>query len=178
MKISYRKLTPAESKLYREIRLECLKVHPENFGSTFEEQSMLPKLRFEKAIERAVEGRFVIGAFDQQNLIGIGGCILSVPGDDALPKAGTIIQMYVRSTYNGRKIGLNLIRAVLGDAFKSDGVEQIVLEVKEGNMPAIRVYEQAGFQAYTLAEEETAVQNDGSRHMILRRDDWSGRSTA
>ena len=120
MKVTYRKLSPADSKHYRAIRLECLKAHPQNFGSTFEEQNKLPKLMFEEAIERAARDRFVIGAFDEQVLIGIGGFILSAPPEGRWPREGTIIQVYVRSTYSGRKIGLNLTRAVIREAFKMD----------------------------------------------------------
>jgi hypothetical protein len=61
MNISYRKLAPDESKQYREIRLESLRLHPESFDSGYEEQSKLPKLKFEKAIEEPGIDRFVWG---------------------------------------------------------------------------------------------------------------------
>jgi RimJ/RimL family protein N-acetyltransferase len=151
MKISYQKLVADDSKEYREIRLESLKTHPESFGSTYEEQSKLPKLMFEEALEQPFDERFVIGAFDQKELIGICGFIPFVPDKDLdLSHAGTIIQMYVRATYSGRKIGLNLVNATVREAFKIPDIEQIVLGVKEGNISAIRVYEQAGFKTYNL----------------------------
>ena len=170
MNISYRRLAPIDSTQYREIRLESLKAHPESFGSTFEEQNKLPKLMFEKAIEQPVDDRFVIGAFDQNALIGICGFIPFVPNNDDLSDVGTIIQMYVRSAYRGKKIGLSLTKAVLHEAFKLSSIEQIVLDVKEGNKPAFRVYEQAGFQTYQAAATETEIKNDGDLMMIIHRD--------
>jgi len=171
MEISYRKLVAADSKQYREIRLESLKLHPESFGISFEAQRKLPKLMFEKALEQPVDDRFVIGAFDQQVLIGICGFIPFVPEDNQqLMNTGTIIQVYVKSAYRGRKIGLGLIQAVLHAAFKIPSMEQIVLGVYEGNVGAIRVYEQAGFQIYNLEGRETKDNKDGLR-MIIRRDD-------
>lgn len=172
MDISYRKLAPSDSKQYREIRLESLKAHPESFGSTFEEQSKLPKLMFEKALEQPVDDRFVIGAFDQKELIGICGFIPFVPDNiHELRAAGALIQMYVRSAYRGRKIGLRLVAATIRDAFSISSIEQVVLEVKEGNKSAIRVYEQAGFQDYHSEGNNAEVSNDGLRMMIIRRDD-------
>ena len=92
--------------------MESLKDHPESFGSTFEEQSKLPKLMFEKALEQPVDDRFVIGAFDQKQLIGICGFIPFVPDTSQdFGAAGALIQMYVRSTYSGQKIGLRLVEA-------------------------------------------------------------------
>jgi len=149
MDISNRKLDPTTARQYREIRLESLIKHPESFGSTFEEQSRLPKLKLEEEIERESDDFFVIGAFDRNEIIGICGfipfCLFDYLG---LKNAGTIVQMYVRSAYSGRKIGLNLIKATLHEAFKISNIDHVVLGVKEDNLRAIRVYEQAGFQPY------------------------------
>jgi ribosomal protein S18 acetylase RimI-like enzyme len=170
MKISYRKLASADSTQYREIRLESLKLHPESFGSTFEEQSKLPKLMFEKALEQPTDDRFVVGAFDRQALIGICGFIpFALDNKRQLRNTGAIIQMYVKPAYRGRKIGLSLVKAAIDEAFNLAAIEQIVLGVKAGNMSAIRVYEQAGFQTYQPEGSETEVNEDGLL-MVIRRD--------
>lgn len=170
MEISYRKLVAADSKLYREIRLESLKLHPESFGVSFEEQSKLPKLTFEKALEQPVDDRFVMGAFDRHVLIGICGFLPFVPENTQQVKnTGTIIQVYVKLECRGRKIGLGLIKAVLHEAFKLPNMEQVVLGVHKGNMSAIRIYEQAGFQIYDLGGCETENNKEGLR-MMIRRD--------
>ena len=170
MEISYRKLVAADSKRYREIRLESLKVHPESFGVSFEEQNKLPKLMFEKALEQPVDDRFIMGAFDRHLLIGICGFLPFVEeNNQQLKNSGTIIQVYVKSEYRGRKTGLSLIKAVLHEAFKIPNMEQVVLGVHKGNMSAIRIYEQAGFQIYDLAGYEAENNKDGLR-MIIRRD--------
>lgn len=149
MAISYRKLIPNDAQAYREIRLESLRKHPESFDSNYEEQRKLPKLMLEEQIAQASDDIFAIGAFDHDKLIGICGFIpFGVPETLGIPDAGTIIQMYVKSTYSGRKIGLNLINATIEQACKNPGIKKIVLGVKESNLKAIRVYRQAGFQAY------------------------------
>jgi RimJ/RimL family protein N-acetyltransferase len=168
--ISYRKLKPADARAYREIRLESLKAHPEAFGAGYEEQRKLPKLMFEQAIEEPVGERFVIGAYDGEELIGLCGFVPFVPKDfGELEHTGTIIQMYVRAAYRGKKIGLGLTRAVLAEAFGNPEIEQVVLGVKKGNASAQRVYEQAGFGTYRLVSGEESRDECG-RLMIIDED--------
>lgn len=169
MEISYRKLAAAEARQYREIRLESLKLHPASFGASFEEQSRLPRLRFEAALEQPADDQFMIGAFDQQELIGICGFLpFVVDNDPRLRNTGTIIQVYVKPAYRGKGIGLELVNAVLREGFKLAGIEQIVLGVTKGNTSAIRVYEQAGFQPYH-AEGRGTGRNEGDLRMIIRK---------
>jgi RimJ/RimL family protein N-acetyltransferase len=170
MDIIFKCLGSEDSKRYREIRLESLKAHPEAFGSSYEEQRLLPKLMFEKALEQPIDDRFVVGAFDQETLIGICGFVPFVLDEGLdLSKAGTIIQMYVRPSHRNRKIGLNLVIAVIEKAFRLPDIEQIVLGVNESNKSAMRVYEQAGFRTLEsghVGEETTEV---GFRRMVLHR---------
>jgi RimJ/RimL family protein N-acetyltransferase len=172
MKISYRKLGPADAGQYRAIRLESLKLHPDSFGSSYEEQRELPKLMFEKALKAPVDDRFVMGAFEQEALIGICGFIPFIADEyQALRPAGTLIQMYVRPAYRGRKIGLGLVKALMHEAFSLPNIDHIVLEVTEGNMGAIRVYEQAGFLTYQADGRPADINKTGTRTMIIRRGD-------
>jgi ribosomal protein S18 acetylase RimI-like enzyme len=171
MKISYRKLLPDDSPQYRTIRLESLKAHPESFGSNFEKQSKLPKLMFEKVIEKPYDDRFVIRAFQKKVLIGICGFVpFALDFSQKIENAGTIIQMYVRAAYRGRKIGINLVKAVVDEAFKLPDIRQIVLGVREENTSAIRVYEGAGFLTFNPIEIALEDKYIGFRQMIFRRD--------
>lgn len=170
MTTSYRKLLPSDSAQYREIRLESLKAHPKSFGSTFEEQKKLPKLMFEKAIEQPYDERFVVGAFDEKVIIGICGFVpFTLEDFQVLENAGTIIQMYVKPTYRGRKIGFNLVKTVVDEAFRLPNIDKVVLGVREGNISAIRVYKKAGFLTYTPSEIETERHDDAFRKMIIPR---------
>jgi len=157
--ISYRKLVASDANDYREIRLESLKLYPENFGSgrfSYEEQVKLPKLMFERAFEEQMEDRFVIGAFDNDKLIGICGFAphKSEEGQPQLSNAGMIIQVYVKEEYRGRKIGLALTNITIDEAFEMKEIDQIILGVKKGNISAIRVYEQAGLEIYKFNKNE------------------------
>lgn len=58
--------------------------------------------------------------------------------------------MYVAPEARGKGIGKLLIEALLDDARKREGVEDIVLAVTVGNDSARRLYIQAGFQPYSV----------------------------
>ena len=155
MEIIYRRLDAADALPYRALRLESMKKHPESFGSGYEAQRQLPKLMFERALVRPYDDRFLFGAFDGRTLIGICGCVPLQDDDGTYSGQAEIIQVYVRAAYSGRKIGLRLVTAVVEEAFKLPYIQQVVLGVKENNLSAIRVYEQAGFITTGRGEEES-----------------------
>src|SRR5688572_10505917 len=135
MPIIIRKLQPHESSIYREIRLACLKNAPEHFGSTYEEESRIPKLKFETYIENDSQDHFMFGAFDDKKLIGLAGF-------DRMERRrarhrGEVVHMYLDSNYRGQKIGETLLRGMLDHVFTLEGIEQAQLSVIAGNKAAI-----------------------------------------
>jgi hypothetical protein len=71
MSIIIRILQSHESSIYREVRLSCLKNVPDYFRSTYEEEVLIPKLKFETFIENNSHSHFMLDAFDEERLIGI-----------------------------------------------------------------------------------------------------------
>jgi ribosomal protein S18 acetylase RimI-like enzyme len=145
MTISIRKLHPDEAALYRAIRLQCLKTEPDHFGSTFEEESSMPRLRFESWIEQDDPDHVIFGAFNGELLIGIVG--FARQERRRARHRGEVVQMYVEASYRGQRVGEKLLRGLLDHAFSLEGVEQAQLSVVAHNRAAIRLYERIGFQA-------------------------------
>ena len=74
---------------------------------------------FEQALEQPVDERFVVGAFDGEELVGIYGFVPFGMGvRQGFQIAGKLIQLYVKPAYRGRKIGLGLTNAVLQEVLK------------------------------------------------------------
>jgi len=147
--ISYRKLIPEESRIYRAIRLESLEKFPESFGATYKDALSIEKFRIESDIEEQTPERFVYGAFAQQELVGI--CTF-VKNEN---NTGSIYQMYVKREFQGKNIGQGLIEAVISESCqKFNGIE-IILEVIPGNDKAYNLYRKIGFQEmpHTSPEE-------------------------
>ena len=97
--ISYRKLLPEESKIYRAIRLESLEKFPESFGTSYQEALSIEKFRIENDIEEQTPERFVFGAFAQQKLVGI--CTFIKNENNT----GSLYQMYIKKEFQGKNMG-------------------------------------------------------------------------
>jgi RimJ/RimL family protein N-acetyltransferase len=148
MNIHYRKLLPADSKQYRDVRLDALQKFPENFGSNYETESAKPKLAFEIAIEQQADNNFIIGAFDGEKLIGI--CGFAQETGPKIRHRGLIIQMYIRPQYQGKGLGFKLLQTTVDEAFKIPEVEQLALGVISHNVNAAKIYERAGFKEFGM----------------------------
>ena len=120
----------------------------DRFGSTYEEESLLLKLKFETYLENNSQDHFMFGALDDGKLIGIAG-FNRMERRRAMHR-GEIVQVYVDSKYRGQNIGERLIRSVLEYAFRLDGIEQIQLSVVAGNQTAIQLYEKLGFKTFGI----------------------------
>lgn len=148
--IKVRRLLPAEAALYREIRLEALKSHPEAFGSTFAAESAQPLSWFADRLD----GAAVFGAFDGAELLGIVGFLARQGAKEA--HKGVVWGMYVRPNARTAGVGRQLVEAVIGHA--RGHVELLQLSVVSGNEPARRLYAGLGFVEYGL-EKNSLKQN-------------------
>ncbi|PWK17716.1 GNAT family N-acetyltransferase [Xanthomarina spongicola] len=157
MQIQFRKLQPKESNSYREIRLECLKNFPENFGSNYQDEKAKDVLFFQPHIEKQNTNNFIIGAFNNNNLVGISG--FNRYESEKTKHRGRIIQVYVKLEYQGQHIGSNIIKATIEEAFKISGIEQIEINVLTNNVNAEKLYNKLGFEAYGVQENYIKIDN-------------------
>lgn len=165
-----RLLTASDSLLYRSARLECLKNHPENFGTLFEEESNTPQLVFEKYLNNPKSGNFMFGAFDGDRCIGICGFVNGTR--NKTKHRGEIVQMYVNENYSGKGIGKKLLTKTIEKAFEKSLIEQIVLSVVLSNEGANKLYEQVGFIEYGIIRDYFKLNGKkwDQRFMILERE--------
>ncbi|WP_261512516.1 GNAT family N-acetyltransferase [Chryseobacterium paludis] len=158
MNIEYRTLLPYESKIYRTIRLESLGKFPEAFGAKYEEALQIEKFRMESDIENQLSERFVVGAFADQELVGI--CAF-VKEEDHI---GHLYQMYIKENFQGRNIGLRLIQEVVNEAeIRFDAIE-IILEVTHNNVKAYQLYKKFGFHEVIEAHKS----KESNHHIVMR----------
>lgn len=69
----------------------------------------------------------------------VGHCgVLDIAGE------GEIMNVAVRPEYRSRKIGQQMLEALLTEGKKA-GMTAFTLEVRAGNLPAVHIYEKAGF---------------------------------
>ncbi len=162
-----RRLEPGDSAAYRVIRLSALKGEPENYGSTYEEESEIAVLPFEKHIKEQSPIHVVYGAFEGGNLVGITAYFRETR--KKLNHRGRVTQVYVAPEYRGKGFANQLVQAVVDDAFRREGLEVLTLEVVATNIAAIKAYQALGFVEYGLMKKyfKTDRGYTDQRYMVL-----------
>ena len=83
---------------------------------------------------------YLVAETDDQEIIG--GCMLTdIAGE------GDISNVAVDERYRGQKIATALLQKLLAYGSAEYGIHAFTLEVRSQNIPAIRLYENAGFHA-------------------------------
>jgi RimJ/RimL family protein N-acetyltransferase len=144
MDFVFQKLGPEHVSQYREIRLRSLQLHPEAYGSTYEEESGKEKLYMEHFMQNKPGENFVAGAFTETGeLIGI--CSIIKSGHIKTAHRAELIQMYVEEKYRNRNAGTGILLFAIAETRKIPGVEQLELGVATNNFSAIKAYRKTGF---------------------------------
>lgn len=165
--VTVRQLTPADVDAYRELRLLALRASPAAFGSSYEDEAILPLEAFTSRLDGGT-GLQLFGAFASGEIVGMVGLgRLTGPKERHRTE---VRSMFVRPEARGQGVGRQLLVHVLGLADAMDGVRQVTLTVTAGNDSARRLYEAHGFAPYGQAPEALFV--DGSYHddvLMVRR---------
>jgi ribosomal protein S18 acetylase RimI-like enzyme len=149
--VQIRQLSPADAIIYRQLRLEALRLAPDTFSSTFAVENAEPLTWFADRLERSA----VFGALGGEELQGI-AAFLARPGQKEAHK-GVLVGMYVRPHARNAGIGRRLAEAVIEHARRE--VEILQLSVVAGNEPARRLYTSLGFVEYGI--EKSALKENG-----------------
>ncbi len=149
--VQIRRLSSADAIIYRELRLEALRLAPDAFSSTFAVENAEPLTWFADRLERSA----VFGAFGGEELRGI-AAFLARQGQKEAHK-GVLVGMYVRPDARNAGIGRRLAEAIIEHA--RNEVEILQLSVVAGNEPARRLYTSLGFVEYGI--EKNALKANG-----------------
>lgn len=138
-----RRLTVEDLSLWRQIRLEALRDSPEAFGSTYEDESTLGLAGWQTKWENwtcSPGGGVWVALIDREAAGLVGGvCDREVAGRVWL------ISMWVSPKARRRGIGRALVESVIAWA-KTQGLNEIRLQVTSNNPAAQKLYELIGFK--------------------------------
>ena len=171
--VAIRPLARDDLPAYKALRDALLAAHPEAFTSDAQAErsrsadSYRPRLGGGDASGHAEGGHFLLGAWHGAALIGALGS-----ERDACVKVRHIahlIGMMVRPEQRGAGIGEALLQAALARLRAAGGIELVTLTVTQGNGPATRLYERAGFARYGSLPRAIFVgaQYHAKDHMVL-----------
>jgi ribosomal protein S18 acetylase RimI-like enzyme len=160
--MNIRRLSPPDAIAYRRLRLRGLRQSPMAFGSSHAEEAKYPLAVFEARLQQSAT-KWAFGAFAGEQLVGVVTLIR-----DGKPKArhkASIYGMYVERKMRRNGLGRQLLSRALEAARRMPGLRQVRLAVVEGNRPALRLYESAGFKIY--GREEAALRVAGKLYAEL-----------
>jgi RimJ/RimL family protein N-acetyltransferase len=147
-----RALGATDAEEYRRVRLDALRLHPEAFGASYEEEA---QLNHHQIVERlAAPGFTRFGAFADGRLIGLAGLQIR-PGAKERHKAH-LFSMYVDATHRRRGLAQRLVEAVISGA-RERGALVLHLSVTVGNVAAHRLYHRMGFTVYGVERRSLKV---------------------
>lgn len=159
---SVRRLNHRDLDAYIAIRLEALRDHPEAYGTSAERFAALPRAEVEAFLSR----RAVFGIIaDGDNLAGI--VVYDRDEGERAGHRGWLIQVYVKPELRGTGAALAMMDAAVAHA-RSE-VIQLHLMVGTYNLPAIRLYEKAGFTIYGTEPRSLCVNGRYiDEHLMVR----------
>jgi RimJ/RimL family protein N-acetyltransferase len=148
-----RRLEPSDVDAFRAVRLDALRLHPEAFGASYEDEAALDRAQFLERLSTSGLVRF--GAFDEHgSMVGLIGLVIR-SGAKQRHKA-FLFSMYVDAAHRGTGLAQQLVEAVIAAA-REAGAIVLQLSVAAGNAPALRLYRRMGFTTYGIDRRSLKV---------------------
>jgi ribosomal protein S18 acetylase RimI-like enzyme len=149
MNAEIRQLQEQDWTIWKDIRLEALKLHPKAFGSSYEEESLWTDESFKQNLVK----NDIFGAFINYKLIGVAGFFIY--GPQKLKHRGMLFTLYVRQENRGQGIADQLLETVIQHA--RTRVLQLLCTANAENASALKLYKKHGFQIFRTEPRATKV---------------------
>lgn len=159
------RLSPDEWALYKQIRLEALKLEQQAFGSRYEDNIKYPEAFWRGRLEDAQAGEnLLLFARQGDRLVGLIGTYA-----DEEKGVVNVISVYVAAEARGQGIGAALMEAILAEVRKQGTFRKARLMVNADQAAAFDLYRRFGFE---VVGEETNVLGDGLSHLeyVMEKD--------
>jgi ribosomal protein S18 acetylase RimI-like enzyme len=141
--MNIRKLTIDDLDIYKQLRLELLENHPENFGSDEREEAAFDSSFWEKRLTNNYADSY--GAFVDDQLVGMAVCVRNPR--KKMKHFATISSIYVKPEFRGQGFAKRIIDTILFICTNED-LEFVRLSVVTENTEAINLYQTMGFEIY------------------------------
>jgi ribosomal protein S18 acetylase RimI-like enzyme len=146
--MNLRLLTVTDAEAFWHLRLEALRNDSASFADSAEEhQSTTVEMVRERLGMGSPGTNFIVGMFEDGKLVATVGFYRSHHNKER--HKGNIWSVYVRPESRGKGVAKALMREVIQRARQITGIEQILL-VASAHLPARKLYESLGFEAYGL----------------------------
>lgn len=143
VRVTVERVTDAQWRTYRDVRLAMLADSPRSFGSTYAVTSERTDEDWRSFVAQAV----LWLAWDSDGMAGFDGAVGSVGlyADPLLPPGSAyLVGMWVHPAGRRAGTGEALVRAVVAEAV-ARRLDRLVLDVADENLGARRLYDRMGF---------------------------------
>ena len=130
--MNIRQLAANDAPVYQPLRLRALREHPEAFGSSLEDEQLLPLEQVARRLDDTSGNSVSFGAWSDCQLVGIVSLFRS-PRLKTRHKA-LLGGMYVAPEARGNSVGKALLEHTLSYARTMGGLEDVTLAVTVGTM--------------------------------------------
>lgn len=160
--LQVRRLRGDDAAAFKAIRLHGLRLHPDAFGSSFEEEADRPLDRTAQALEDS----FVAGCERDGVLLGVAG--LRKGASLKTRHRGVLWGVFVDPAARGLGVGERLVAAILDQA--RGELEDLILTVSAHNATAIALYQRFGFAEYGLDRRSLKLGDGYVDELLMRLD--------
>ncbi len=155
-----RALTTSDTPAFRALRLDALRLHPEAFVPTYEEERVADSRSVASRFrdDWIHNGNFILGAYREGWLVGAVG-VKRWSRQKQRHKA-TIWIMYTHADFRGQGAGRLLLDAALDRCRQDPDLEIVHLSVSKGSSAAKNLYLDAGFRTYGIEPRALKLDED------------------
>lgn len=129
---------------YKEVRLACMKLFPQAYSSSYEENLLYTEEDWRKYLERAANGETILlFAEVDGKIVGSAGAFFYKAAKEK--HKATIFGVGVLPEYHGQGIGRQLVEAVMVRLQAMPHIKKMDLAVTTSQQAAVKLYEKLGF---------------------------------
>ncbi len=161
-----RRLSPADVRDYRRIRLRGLRESPACFGSSYSEDARRPVKEYADRLKWTA-GQWTFGGFERKRLVGL----ITLVRDHRKKERhkASIVGLYVDPQVRRKGVGRALLSHAIATAQGMRGLRQLRLSVTAANQSAVRLYQSLGFSIYGREEDALHVRGVFYAELLLAR---------
>ncbi len=148
-------LTPSDVDAFRTLRLEALTLEPTAYLTSAEEFEKRPLEAIAERLEAEDQGKFTLGAFVEEKLVGMVGFIPETR--EKIKHKGNIWGVYISPSFRGQGIARKLMLEAISRIKTYPNIKQINLAVTVGQTSAQRLYDGLGFVVYGLEKQASQI---------------------